>query len=225
MHKTKYNIMWITMVLPFIIVMTSIIFLPDQIPMHYNFGGEIDRYGSKYELLILPILCFAAGLIFYFSARYTDKKGLYKEEKICLISGIGSVFVLDLLLLIHVINSLLGQNSDGIIQTIDIYKWSAILIGILLCVVGCVLPMVRRNFILGLRTKWSMQSDDVWKASQKFGGIAIFISGLLTIISCTFLEGAFSILVCVGILSITLITCYFATRYIYRKSEHNKVDP
>jgi len=193
--------------------------------MHYNFGGEIDRYGSKYELLILPILCFAAGLIFYFSARYTGKKGLYKEEKICLISGIASVFVLDLLLLTHVINSLLGQNSDGIIQTIDIYKWSAILIGILLCVVGCVLPMVRRNFILGLRTKWSMQSDDVWKASQKFGGIAAFISGLLTIISCTFLEGAFSILVCVGILSITLIICYFATRYIYRKSERNKVDP
>lgn len=30
--------------------------LPELVPMHYNFQGEIDRYGKKSELLIVPIL-------------------------------------------------------------------------------------------------------------------------------------------------------------------------
>lgn len=32
--------------------------LPDQIPGHYNGAGEIDRWGDKWELLILPVFGF-----------------------------------------------------------------------------------------------------------------------------------------------------------------------
>lgn len=30
--------------------------LPDQIPGHFNGVGEVDRWGSKYEIIILPII-------------------------------------------------------------------------------------------------------------------------------------------------------------------------
>ncbi len=30
--------------------------LPDQIPGHFNGLGEVDRWGSKYEIIILPII-------------------------------------------------------------------------------------------------------------------------------------------------------------------------
>jgi|SRR5690625_3075775 len=32
--------------------------LPDQVPAHYNAAGEVDRWGSKWELLILPLVGF-----------------------------------------------------------------------------------------------------------------------------------------------------------------------
>ncbi len=32
--------------------------LPDQVPGHYNGVGEVDRWGSKGELLILPMISF-----------------------------------------------------------------------------------------------------------------------------------------------------------------------
>ena len=35
--------------------------LPEKLPMHYNAAGEIDRYGSRAELFILP----ATGLFMY----------------------------------------------------------------------------------------------------------------------------------------------------------------
>lgn len=30
--------------------------IPDKIPMHYNFAGEIDRWGAKGELLIIAVM-------------------------------------------------------------------------------------------------------------------------------------------------------------------------
>ena len=41
--------------------------LPEKIPAHYNLSGEIDRWGSKWELLIMPILSiFSYGFITIF---------------------------------------------------------------------------------------------------------------------------------------------------------------
>ncbi|MEK4628339.1 MAG: DUF1648 domain-containing protein [Solibacillus sp.] len=30
--------------------------LPEQVPAHYGANGEVDRWGSKYELFILPVI-------------------------------------------------------------------------------------------------------------------------------------------------------------------------
>lgn len=30
--------------------------LPAEVPAHFGFAGEVDRWGSKYELLILPVI-------------------------------------------------------------------------------------------------------------------------------------------------------------------------
>ena len=32
--------------------------IPDQVPGHYNASGEVDRWGTKYELFILPAVGF-----------------------------------------------------------------------------------------------------------------------------------------------------------------------
>lgn len=59
--KTKSEQMWdlvgylffIGSVLLLVVVWSH---LPDQVPAHFNFKGEVDRYGSKYELIILPVI-------------------------------------------------------------------------------------------------------------------------------------------------------------------------
>lgn len=44
--------------------------LPDPIPRHYNGAGEPDAYGSKYTLMILPLLAIAI----YFTFNYLNQK-------------------------------------------------------------------------------------------------------------------------------------------------------
>jgi uncharacterized membrane protein len=49
-----------------IIVVVGYIFLPTIIPIHFNFKGEVDRYGNKAELFVLPILSSIVTISFYY---------------------------------------------------------------------------------------------------------------------------------------------------------------
>ena len=44
--------------------------LPELVPMHYNFQGEIDRYGKKSELLIVPIFGWVLVLLLGVVSRF-----------------------------------------------------------------------------------------------------------------------------------------------------------
>ena len=52
MSKKERVLSWILLVLcaaPILTAVVGVQFLPDQIPVHYNVAGEIDRWGSRYE--------------------------------------------------------------------------------------------------------------------------------------------------------------------------------
>ncbi len=63
LRKTKSEWMWdVIGGALFIGTIAFIVFswnsIPDKVPGHYNALGEVDRWGSKYELLVLPIVGF-----------------------------------------------------------------------------------------------------------------------------------------------------------------------
>ena len=67
LKKTAWD--WITEALSLALVLGTILYLivmwksiPDTIPAHYNAAGEVNRWGGKSELLMLPII----GGILYF---------------------------------------------------------------------------------------------------------------------------------------------------------------
>ena len=67
-----------------ICVIGTVIFLilsPDRIPVHYNFAGEVDRIGSKYENLIWPGFAIGMGVFFLLMARIPRKKGEKRTRK------------------------------------------------------------------------------------------------------------------------------------------------
>lgn len=47
-------------------------YLPDQVPAHYNLAGEVTRWGSKYELLILPLVALFSLIFMIVVERYPE---------------------------------------------------------------------------------------------------------------------------------------------------------
>ena len=187
------------------IVGTAILLIltPDTIPVHYNFAGEVDRFGSKYENLIWPIFTITMGAFFILLAKQKRKKGETVNEKILLYTGICTLLCVML------------KHPRRII----VCEFTGIAIGILLVILGHIMPKMRRNAMFGLRTKWSMTNDSVWQKSQRFGGIASVLCGLAMIVISAFVPGVWNLFVMTVIIIVWLILCIIAS-YRYYKADN-----
>ena len=186
--------------------------MPDQVPMHYNAAGEVDRMGSKYENLIFPGAIVMAGVPLVFAGR---KKDLKRSEEIVLLStGISVLAALDILSVILMYKAL--TYKPGEILDLNVLKIVMVFLGVLLVLLGNIMPKVRRNSIIGLRTSWSMYNDSVWQKSQRFSGIASAIYGLLILVCALFLTGVAAAAALTVLVIIWLASCITASWKYYK---------
>ncbi len=56
-------------------------------------------------------------------------------------------------------------------------------VGLLFVVMGNYLPKVRSNFFVGIRTPWTLSSDEVWVRTHRFAGKAMVVLGLVFVLA------------------------------------------
>ena len=177
----------ILMFLPLIAVVVAYPFLPDKIPAHYGLDTQVTRWGNKSETFIFPIITIFFGFFMYIAARGAaeqEKKGSGSEKNnstITFVAGILSIMVFDILTFYF-----LYADFHQVENLNDVpFSLTKISFGVL----GIIMPKLKRNSIIGLRTPWSMKNVVVWKKSQRFCGILFMLSGIIILILCFLLEG------------------------------------
>jgi uncharacterized membrane protein len=65
------------------------------------------------------------------------------------------------------------------------------LLGALWLVLALVMPRIRRNPVLGIRTPWTLSSDENWARTHHFGGYTFAAGGLIAVAAS--LGGAFAV--------------------------------
>ncbi len=190
---------YILAILPLVIVLFMLPQIGDSIPAHYGFDGMVDRWGSKYELLILPILSLLLGVfsdLILWAKRDPQKKKKNENEKVneneTQTTWVRTtiLILLSLFLALTIVSIYLAKNQ--IEQVINL-NFAALpnvytIIGAFLIVVGAIMPFVPRNQYIGARTSWALQNDQNWKKAQKFGGISVLIGGAAIVAISIFFE-------------------------------------
>jgi uncharacterized membrane protein len=161
--------------LPFIYLAYLWNSLPEKVPMHWNYKGEIDDWGTKYSLLglifLLPVLTYVLMLVI---PKINHKKrielmgGKYYQIKFVLV-GFMSV------LAIYIIHS---SNS----QTLSSPSIVLVLIGLLFMALGNYFKVIKQNYFLGIKTPWTLESEEVWKLTHILAGKLWIVGGLLIVI-------------------------------------------
>lgn len=162
-----------------IVSLITLFFLPEEIPAHYGANFTVDRYGSKYEILIFPIEILIMSLIFLLPGIFMKNE---TNKRLTLNIGLALILVFNALeyyILFIQANNVTNINS-GVFK---IERILLLIFGVLFVFIGNLMPLSRRNSFVGLRTRWSMTNDTVWKKCQLFGGVSLIILGIILMVN------------------------------------------
>ncbi len=180
-------IMFLTALIPLAAVLTALPLLPDKIPAHYDLNMNIDRFGSKYEMLLFPVLVFLMTGFMYGMSRFQAKQenGGSNRKVLLIFGSLLNLFFtgMTVYFLFMAYNATDGSTSaDGSISVNGdkFMQFTFIFLGIVIAIVGNFLPKCKMNAVVGLRTKWSMANEDVWFKCQRFGGVVTVLYGIST---------------------------------------------
>jgi uncharacterized membrane protein len=151
--------------------------LPDQVPIHWGLSGEPDRFGSRVEAaFLMPALMIAVlAIMNWFPSRDPRAANIAKFRAAYDTVVTGTVA---LMTVIHVLalGSALGWH-------VNMPKVVLVSLGVLFILLGNLLPLVRSNFIIGIRTPWTLSSETVWTRTHRVGGYAMVAAGVITIVA------------------------------------------
>lgn len=171
--------------------------LPAEIPTHYDSAGNITRWGSKYELLILPMILllvsFGSRFLLLHLRRKAEQAGSDKERqaaaanaKVVVIVIFSQALILSCIQGVALYNTVFALRGESFLSTFAGEKLLTILCGSLLLVPGNILPKCRRNGMVGFRLPWTKYNDITWQKSNRFAGMMLVAAGALGIVSTVF---------------------------------------
>lgn len=219
---------WILAVLPLIVTAAVYPAFPETIPAHYNLQGVVDRYGSKAELFILPVLVLVMAPLFWWLMNLARKtvgsQKISKEElksrnlKAIAVSRLVFLGIFNVMTGIILVTAWKDSQADTGKMTLDIFRLVAILLAVMDIVLGNILPKCRQNSVMGIRTPWTMESEEVWYRTHRFGGFCMVGGGVISLICCLFLSGIWALGLYLAMTVVVMIVLVGYSWWISKKS-------
>jgi len=145
-----------------------------RIPSHWNINNEIDGWMNKTQALLFNLgLSLGLFLLLYLLPLYSPWYRKYAQRNEAVIPSISFVLLLFMALINTYSLWLAYSGWNPHIQFV------LILIGLLFIFLGNLLPKTPRNFFIGIKTPWTLASDDVWRRTHRLGGKVFIVSGLI----------------------------------------------
>jgi len=184
--------------------------LPTQVPLHWNLKGEVDRYGDKSELILIPILTSLLIYVIFLAVPYIDpKKQIQKMgKKYDTLKWIITTFMSVLALFIIYT----AKN-----QSIANPNYILLLFGVLFIIFGNYFKTIKANYFIGIRTPWTLESESVWKETHKLGGKIWFAGGLLIILSCLIFNKEINFIIFMSITAIMVLVPVVYSYVLFKK--------
>ncbi len=146
--------------------------LPDRVTTHWNAEFEADGSSPRAIVaLVVPALFFLLPLLAWVLPKLDPLKKNYGRFHATywffwnlMMMFIASIHVV-------IIGSGLGWN-------LDVARIIPLLVGGLFAAIGNVMPRMRPNWFMGIRTPWTLSSEEVWRRTHRVGGAAFMAAGL-----------------------------------------------
>lgn len=147
--------------------------LPEMIATHFDINNQPNGWSSKaFTVFGLPLFLAVAEGICVLICCADPKKGNIAGKMVGLFLWIFpacSFFCSGISL----------ANAVGF--EIDTVRIASVFVGLVMIGIGNYLPKCRRNYSMGIRTRWALDDEENWNATHRFGSFVFVIAGILII--------------------------------------------
>ncbi len=187
--------------------------LGDQVPLHWNAGGEIDRWGSKTELAL-----FALGLPVFMYMVLLIIPAIDPKERIEAMGTKWNQIRIIILLFISGLDVLILHSAKT--ETLFEPTVLFLFIGLSVVLLGNYFQTIKPNYFVGIRTPWTLEDEEVWRATHRRAGQLWIVGGILIMVLSLILENHSLLTVSVILLSTILIVLPILHSYfLYREGK------
>src|SRR5690348_7918224 len=180
--------------------------LPDRVVTHWDLAGHANGYSSRaLAVAIVPALMGCTWLLGLVLPMISPRGFRLEPSAGPFYSSI--VAILAVFLVLHYV--LLHAEVTG---TSPPSQFFFIPIGVLSIVLGSLMGRLKRNFFIGVRTPWTLASDEIWERSNRLGGYMLVLGGIV------FVAGSFvrtTALVIFAILAVFVVLTLVPIAYSY----------
>lgn len=177
--------------------------LPDQVPSHWNFRGDVDGYSSRtWGAFGIPLMILGFYFLFVVLPLIDPKKENYLKftRTYAILKYALTVFFF--LLYLATIGVSLGYP-------VNINRLVPMSIAILFVILGNYMSTIRHNYFMGIKTPWTLANEKVWTKTHRLGGKLWVFSGIIGFIAQIISPGVGSILTLVLVIG----SAFFAMAY------------
>lgn len=191
-------VLWVLIALPYVYLASIWAALPDQVPTHFDLAGKANDWSGKNTLLFIPgAMGLGTYLLMLLIPVLDPKKKLRQMEgKYQGLRFMLTVFMSGLSIYLLYI-SRAGRMEDP--------QWFIAFIGLMLAMMGNYFQALRPNYFVGIRTPWTLESEEVWKKTHWLGGRLWMAGGVLIIILSFLIRGHMPLLIVAGSILFILV--------------------
>ncbi len=206
---------WITMAVTTVLTLLPILFglavyhqLPEQMPNHWNFAGEVDGYGAKAAVVFgMPAFLAAINVLCQFITLADPKRSNADVKVRTLIFWLVPVISL----VLNTVTILVGLG-----EKISVERIGPLLVGIIFLVIGNYMPKVKQNYTIGIKVPWTLHSEENWRRTHRLGGWMFMLCGVAMMLSAV-IAAEFFLGLMLGVILATAFVPMIYSYILYRK--------
>lgn len=165
----------------FLFVLASLVFsavvyddLPARVATHWDVHGNVNGWSSRLTAaFMMPVIAAVA-----YGVMQIIPYVLPRRENFARFEDTYWFVVQLIVAFLSVMNVITLGHALG--WPINVPTFVLLGVGAMFMILGNVLPRTRSNWFLGIRTPWTLDSENVWRETHRLGGRTFVVGGLIT---------------------------------------------
>ena len=185
--------------------------LPEQVPVHWNVMGQANRWEPAGTAAIeIPLLAVGLYGLMLFAPIVDPRRRNYAlfPGALRLMRWLTPILVLT----IHTVSLMVALG-----YVTNMVMWVQLLVGALLVLMGNVMGQVRHNYFMGVRTPWTLASEENWRRTHRLAAPLWVGAGLVSMVS-GFLPAPWNAWLMMGALGVAGLAPYLYSYLIFARA-------